>query len=231
MQRDGEADLQRLGSESPDARDNSRGGDRHVPRPEADSPRGIQNPDSAQEVVVIRHRLAHPHENDVVDFLASQRLDPQELPHDFPGREVALPPVEPARAKFAAIRAAHLARNANRAAVGRLAVEGGGRGDQDGFNHLPVIEPEEKFSRGVRSAALPDDFHRGDRQLGGEFFAERRGQVRHVLPPGNAAFVKPLQDLAGTESRFAEEPEATLPISLIQRIDFHAGYRLESAPS
>ena len=78
---------------------------------------------------------------------------------DFVRRQVAFPAVESARAEFAAVGAADLRGDAERVAVARLAVERGIGGNQNAFDERMVVQPPEKFLRGVVRALLADEFN------------------------------------------------------------------------
>ena len=127
---DGEADLEGLLGEFADLRGEAAGGKGDVARAEADAPGGIDDADGAHEVGEVREGLAHAHEDDVIDALAAQLLDAEDLPDDLGGGEIAAPAVEPARAEFAAVGAADLGGNAERAPVAGFAVKRGRRGDE-----------------------------------------------------------------------------------------------------
>ena len=109
----GQPHLERLLREFADLRDEARRGNRHVTRPQTHAPRRIEDRDGADEIVVIGHGFSHAHEDDVVDFLARQGLDLEELIDDFSCMEVALPTIQPAGAKFASIGASDLTGHAN----------------------------------------------------------------------------------------------------------------------
>jgi hypothetical protein len=64
-------------------------------RTKTDSPRSVQNTDRSQEVVVVSHRLAHAHEDDVVDFLAALGFDLKKLSTISPAVRFLFQPSSP----------------------------------------------------------------------------------------------------------------------------------------
>ena len=73
----------------------------------------------------------------------------EELRHNLAGCQIALKTVEPARAELATVGAANLAGNANRPAIGFSPVKCRRGRDEHGLDHLTVIQPEKKLSRGI----------------------------------------------------------------------------------
>ena len=146
VQGDGEADLAGLVGELADLRGEAARGDGDVARAEADAPRGIDDVNRAHEVSEVREGLAHAHEDEVAHAFAGETLCLDELAGDFAGRKVARKAVEPARAKLAAIRAADLRADAERAAVARLAVERRRRGDEDGLDEIGTSNGQRRTS-------------------------------------------------------------------------------------
>ena len=67
--------------------------------------------------------LSHPHEDDVVDFLAACGFNCDELLEDFTRLQVARKTLQPTRAKLAAVGAPDLSRNANRPAVRPMTIK------------------------------------------------------------------------------------------------------------
>ena len=122
-------------------------------------------------------------------------FDRQDLLDDFVRREIAFPAVKAARAKFAAVGAADLGGDAERMAVAGVAVKRGIGGDQNAFDERMVVQPPEKFLRGVVCALFADEFERLERKVFLQFFAERLGQVRHRFPARDAMDIKPFEQL------------------------------------
>src|SRR5437868_13205999 len=86
-------------------------------RADTDSPRCINDADGPEQVFIVRQRLAHAHENDVVDALIRFSLNRDDLIDNFIGVQVALPAIQTACAEFAAVGASYLSRNANRSSI------------------------------------------------------------------------------------------------------------------
>ena len=81
--------------------------------PDRNSPRRIDDLNRTHEIIVIRQRLAHSHEDNVVNAFSALFFDRHDLIHNFIGAQIAFPSVEPARAEFAAVGATDLGRKAN----------------------------------------------------------------------------------------------------------------------
>src|SRR5216684_3883026 len=73
---------------------------------DAKAPWRIDDANRAQNVFQVGERLAHAHEDDVIDFFAALLFNLDELLHDLACIEIAGPAVQSAGAKFAAISAA-----------------------------------------------------------------------------------------------------------------------------
>ena len=58
-----------------------------------------------------------------------------------------------------------------------------------------VVEPPEKFLRGVPRALFADEFERLERKVFLQSFAKRLGQVFHRLPICDAMDIKPFEQL------------------------------------
>ena len=123
MQGDGQSNLKWLIGEVADAGYEAAGGDRHLASSKADAPRGIQDFDSLHEVPVVGHRLAHPHEDEVVDPLTGDLLGKEDLGDDLIGTQVALPSVKTTRAELAPVGTADLRGDTEGTSVGLLSVE------------------------------------------------------------------------------------------------------------
>ena len=204
MQGDRQPDLQRLIRQLPDLRGQTARGHRDVPRAQADAPRRVDDPDGLQELVVIGQRLAHSHEDEVVHALSSGFLGPQDLLDDLARPQVALPAVQPARAKFAAVGAPHLGRDAERAPVAGLPVQGRGGRNQHGFNELAVRQAEKKLLGGVVRAKPSHglDGTKGEPLL--ERLPQGRRQVAHGVERASALAINPIQQLRGAEARLPD---------------------------
>ncbi len=195
MEGDGEADLGRLAGQLPDLRGEAAGGDGDVARADVEAPGGIDDADGAEEVGQVGQRLAHAHEDDVVDPLAALFFDGEKLVDDFGRVEVAGEAVEAARAEFAAVSAADLGGDAGGAAVGGFAVKRGRRGDEDGLDQVAVGEAEEELASGVLRAEDADDFRPDEGEILRQRGAGGGGEVGHGVEAGDALLVEPVGDL------------------------------------
>ena len=140
-----EPDLQRFVGQLPDLRRESAGGNGDVAGADVQAPGRIDDPDGADHVGEVGQRFAHAHEDDVVDLFAARLFHREELLHDLARLEVAGEAVQPARAKFAAVGAADLGGDADRAPVGGLAVERGRGGNEDRLDEIAIRQPERNF--------------------------------------------------------------------------------------
>src|SRR6188472_2194955 len=107
-------------------------------RPNRDSPRCIDDLNSAYDVVIIGKRFSHSHEDDIVDALPAFPFDRYDLIHDFIRAQVSLPTVEPARAKLAAVGATDLSGDTNCPPIRRRSVKGRRSRDQDCLNEISI---------------------------------------------------------------------------------------------
>ena len=123
MQQNGEPDLERFIGEFSDLRCQSAGRNRDVPRADAEAPRRIDDPDRADQVAQVGERFTHSHENDIVDLFPARTLDCNDLIDNFVPAQISRKSFQAARAKFAAICAAHLRRDADREAIRFFAVK------------------------------------------------------------------------------------------------------------
>ena len=181
MKRDRQSNLERLIGELPDAGDQPARRDGHMSGSQADAPWRVQDPDGPHEIVIVGEWLAHAHEDDVVDFLSGQFFYGEKLCDDLAGCEVALQSVESARAKFASVGAADLARNAERPAIGPLSVERGRRGNEHRFDHLPVLQAKQELPRRILRSCLLDLRQRRERKALRKGCAQTRGHIRHLF--------------------------------------------------
>jgi hypothetical protein len=95
----------------------SASGNGDVAGTDAESPRRIDDANRAQKILQVGERLAHAHEDDVIDFFSALLFDGDELLHHLGRVEIARQAFQSARAKLAAISAADLARDANCPAI------------------------------------------------------------------------------------------------------------------
>ena len=138
VQTDGEAILAWLGGELSDLRDEAAGGDGDFSRANVGAPISIEYFQRGHQVIVVRHRLAHSHNDEVIDGAmprpALRAFHGEHLVDNFRRFEVALKAIQPASAKGTAIRASNLRGDAQRVTIAGLAVEGGTSGDEDAFH-------------------------------------------------------------------------------------------------
>jgi len=203
VQRNRKADLAGMGGESPDLGDEAGGRDGEVPRPDFESPRGRDQIDGVEEVFEVCQRLAHSHEDEVVNPLAGELLGPHDLACDLVGGQVSGEAVEPGSAEFAAECAADLRGDTEGPAVGGLSVEGRGGRDEHAFDELSVVEPEEELTGRVGRALGADVSEFIEAEARFEFGAQGGGKVAHGCHRADALFPDPVQDLAGAVVRFA----------------------------
>src|SRR5262249_13026800 len=109
-----------------------------MPGADAEAPWRVDNANRAQKIFQVGERLAHAHENDVIDFFSALLFYLNDLLHHLGRVEIARKTFQSAGAKFAAVSAADLARDANGPAIGRLAVQSGRRRDKDRFDQILV---------------------------------------------------------------------------------------------
>ena len=162
VERKREAHLQRLLGELADARREAAGGNRDVPRADADAPMRVDDLDRLHQVGVIRQRLAHAHEDDVVDLRLRRALGLDDLRDDLARRQVALEALQPARAELAAVGAADLGRNAEREPVRALAEHVERRGNQHALDVIAGAQLPEQFPRRVVRALQLRQLQRGE---------------------------------------------------------------------
>ncbi len=145
VEREREADrLLDLVDEPAEPRQPADGGDRRAAVSDAEV---RQAASGGEHRVEVQHRLAHPHEDEVVD-----RLDPAEverLVEDLARRQVPAEPHLPGGAEVAGERTARLGRNAHRAAPAAIA-------HQDRLDRMAVVRPEEDLERAVLGECLRD---------------------------------------------------------------------------
>jgi hypothetical protein len=151
-----------------------------------------------EDVVEVHERLAHAHEDRVVDRVRSAKV--QRLVEDLGARQVAPELHPPGRAERARERTARLARQAERAPA--VAVPHQHR------LHRPAVRGlEERLGGVVAGDGLAHAAQRGERDLVGERRAQLERQVRHLLVRVGAAR-RPLPHLPGSEGRLAAGGEA-----------------------
>src|SRR5437899_11494330 len=149
MQRKGEAKLRGLVGKLANLRRESAGRNGDVPGTDAETPRRVDDANRAQNVFQVGERLAHAHEDDVIDFFAALLFNLDELLHDLACIEIAGPAVQSAGAKFAAVSAADLAGDTNGPAIRGLDIECGRRGNEERFDQDLVALSVEKYLRVV----------------------------------------------------------------------------------
>lgn len=155
----GEAELERFVREFADLRGETAGGDGNLAGADAPTPRGVENFEGLEEVIVISQRLAHAHDDEIIDqavewlvFTGIDRVPPfdgEDLLDDFMDAQIAFPTFEAAGAKTAAISAPNLGGDAEGVAITGLAVEGGIGRNKDAFNEGAVGEAPKEFLGGV----------------------------------------------------------------------------------
>src|SRR6266496_5016814 len=117
MQRKGKTKLRGLVGQFANLRRESASGNGDAAGADAEAPWRIYYPNRAQKIFQVGERLAHAHEDDVIDFFSALLFNRDELFHHLACIEVARPAFQSAGAKFAAISAADLARDADCPAI------------------------------------------------------------------------------------------------------------------
>ena len=191
VEREREADrLRHLVDEALQAREPA---DRRDRRAAVRDPEVGQPPRRAEHLVEVEHRLAHPHEDGVVDLGRAPEVE--RLVEDLRRGEVPAERHRARRAERARERAAGLRREAERAAAVAVAHE-------HRLDRVAVGGAEERLDRAVLRLALGLDRERGEGHRGRELVAQRARQVRHRVVAGRAAR-RPLPDLARAERGLA----------------------------
>ena len=144
-----EADLQRLVRELADLRRQTTGRDGDMSCTNGKSPWCVYDSNRAHDVRKIRQRLAHSHEDDVVDFFSAFLFDRDELIDNLVRQKIARKSFEAARAKFAAVSATDLSRNTNRPPIRSLAVKCRRCRNQDRLDQIFVAQPEQELLRRI----------------------------------------------------------------------------------
>jgi hypothetical protein len=207
VERKGQPNLQRLFRQKPDLRGESAGGNGDVPRADTDAPRRVDEVERLHQVGVIRERLAHAHENEIVDARFGDAFRLENLGDDFSGGEISFPTFQTARAKLAAVSAADLGGKAEGESIGAFAEKIQRRGDEDAFDVVAGAEFPKELSRGVVGALELDELERGEVVRGVELLPKGQGQVGHFGDAVGALLIEPLGDLlAAILGPFAEIP-------------------------
>ena len=182
-------------------------------RPPVRDPDVGQPPRSCEHLVEVQHRLAHPHEDRVVDRLETAEVE--RLVEDL-GRGQIPPERHLAGcAERARQRAAGLRREAERAAPVAVAHE-------HGFDRVAVGGREQRLHGAVPRGALGLDGQGRERNRSGELVAERPRQVRHRLVAARPAR-RPVPHLAGAVGGLAAVAQRRL-----EERQVHAGHGSES---
>src|SRR5208282_5145635 len=92
-------------------------------RTDPDTPRSPDNLDRLQNVLIIRERFPHSHEDNVINLLAAQCFDSQDLFNNLADIQISRPTIQPACAEFAAKGAPNLCRYTDCLAVRRRTIQ------------------------------------------------------------------------------------------------------------
>src|SRR5438876_4330502 len=125
MQRDGETNLQRLIGQFTNLRGKTTCRDRNVSSADAETPRRVDDLNGAHHVLQVCEGFAHSREKDVVDLLGGISLGHQDVIDNYARAQISREPLQAARAKFAAVSATDLGRNANCSAIRPCTIKGG----------------------------------------------------------------------------------------------------------
>ena len=171
-------------------------------------PRSGSRRAAAMHVVEVDERLAHPHEDAVVD-----RLEPPEmerLVEDLRRCQVAAELHRPGGAERAGERATRLRRDADRASSVAVA-------HQHRLDRVAVVRAEERLDGAVARLLLPGHGEGRERDAVGKRIAEHGGHVRHRVVAGDAPR-SPLPDLARAVGGLAAVAHRRLEQSDVHRV-------------
>jgi len=204
VQRAGEADRALLLGEPHDARHPADRRDRRAAVRDADVGQALARLEHGVEV---HHRLAHPHEDEVVHVLDAAEVE--RLVEDLRGGEVAPEAHLTRRAEAAGERAPRLRAHADRAAPVAIA-------HQHRLQRPPIRGLQERLARPVVGGGLVPHRQGRERHRRGQPLAQLRGQVRHLLVGARAAR-RPLPHLPRAERRLAGLGERA-----VEQLEVHA---------
>ena len=180
----------------------------------------VDDSNRAHHIVEVRQRLAHSHENDVVDLLAAFAFDRDDLIDNFVRLEVARKSFQTARAKFAAVGTTHLRRDADRSPVRSRSVKGGRCRNQNRFDQILIGESKKKLSGCVTRTEHSHDFEL-PKGIVGQLRANRAA---------NRSFLRMKWPDAGKSNPRSAQRDSRLP-ELLQRVaQFGKSNRLDINP-
>ena len=159
-----------------------------------------QPPRRRHDRVDVEERLAHSHEDEVIDGLEPPEV--QRLVEDLPRGQVAPEAHLPRGAERAGQRTARLRGDADGAAAVAVA-------HQHGLDRMPVVRVEEGLHRAVARMGPLDHRQRRERHLIGQRSAKTGGHVGHLGVVARAAR-NPGPDLARAVGRLAALRERRL---------------------
>src|SRR5439155_703942 len=146
-------------------------------------------------------------------------LDGQDLIDNLLDRQVALPAFQAARAKPAAVGAAHLRRNTEGVAIAGVAVKRRIGGNEHAFNQRAVLQPPKKLLGGVPRTLLADQGKGMQRIMLTEFIPQALRQAGHRLPTRGVMPIYPFQQLVRAIGRLAPLPQPGDQFLARQRFD------------
>ncbi len=205
-----------------------RGGDGHAlgrkPKPD---PAVGDDGERPHERLEVGERLPHAHEDEIGQPLRVRQsvFDVADLPENLALGEIARELALGRQAEAAVLGAAHLARHAQRVMVAL--------GDQDGFDALPVLQPEEEFTGPVRRGLLGPDLQPRNAEMPLKEGAHLLGEVRDLDKVICLAVIDPLEDLPrpiGGDPAFGQPRRELLPRQ-VEQIDglIHMAFRILDA--
>ena len=208
VQRHGQVDRLGLCRQLLDAGNHPDGRDREAARAEAEG--AVEPPNGLHHPVIVRHGLAHAHEDHVGQ---TPRLCFPSRPHhlldDLPGGELSAEPTLARGAEAARHGAPGLARDAHRHSV---SVD-----HQDGLDHRPIGQGEGPLHRLAVVGHALGGHRQGARELGGEPMAQTLGEIGHLLE-GAEPTVKGIEDLPrAIGGLVAEQRRETVEVEVIGR--------------
>src|SRR6266404_1790361 len=194
-----------------------------MPGADPEPPGRVDDANRAHHVAEVGQRFAHSHEHDVVDFLASLALDRDDLIENFVWLQVSGKSVEAARAKFAAVGASDLGRNANCPPVRTRSVKGGRGRNQNRFYQTFVYQSKKEFACGVMRTEHADDLDLAKGELFCEPGPEVAGEISHVLERLDALLIQPVGNLSRSIARSAQFLDQLFQLIELERLDVRFG--------
>ena len=152
---------------------------------------------------VVLQGLAHAHHHHVgdnslwgVEMLAQKMFGKPQLRQNFTGRQIAAETLVAGGAKTATHRTARLRRHTQSAAIVF--------GNEHGFHRIAVTHIEQPLDGAVSRVVTRDGCERQNLRADLELFAQRLGQIGHLVEVLCAFLVDPAKQLGGSETLLPE---------------------------